>query len=571
MDFVWNVKNNKFVFDRELEKKYHPVVLNLLSSRGMKNQKEIENFFEFDYETLTDPAKIFGMEMAIERIRKAREKKETVAIFGDYDADGVTATALLFETLTDLGFKNVTYYIPDRQLEGYGMNANAVEYLSNQGVKLIITVDCGITNVSEVERAQKLGMDVIVTDHHHVPQKLPKAVSCINPHLSDSGFGYENLAGVGVAFVLAKGLYQALAPERIDQLKWNLDLVAIGTVADCVPLLSENRVLVKYGMVVLSKTRRAGLLELFQVGRIQIEENSIPDTHKIAFQITPRINAAGRMDHANAAYHLMVEKDRAKAHNLAVELESKNQDRQKITAEIVREIQVIANNVYKDKKFIFVENEYWPVGILGLVAGKIAEEFRKPTIILQKQEREFVGSLRSVPNVHIMEVLNECSDLLSKFGGHAQAAGVSVVKENMEKFYERFSEKITEKMEGVEIVSSFEVDMEILADDLNWELAEELKKMEPFGQGNPEPVFLMKNMTVVETRVVGNGSKHLKLSLRPPGNAPKIFDAIGFSMGEKQADLKVGDQIDIVFNLKEDEWSGNKKLQLRLIDLRLSK
>ena len=570
MEKVWKVKNNiKTNWPEDITRKYHPVILRLLQNRGIISEEDIENFFEFSYENLTDPKGILGMDKAVSRIKEAKEKGEKIAIFGDYDADGVTATAIILETFLDLGITNIIHYIPDRQLEGYGMNEKAVDSLYREGVKLIITVDCGITNIWEVQKARELGMDVIVTDHHHIPSELPEAVVCINCHLPNTGFKYSELAGVGVAFKLAQALYGEFNPGRIDQLKWALDLVAIGTVADCVPLLSENRTLVKYGSIVLSKTKRVGLLEMFQVGRIQIDENNIPDAHKIAFQVTPRINAAGRMDHANAAYFLIREKDRATAHNLAIELEGKNQERQKITAEIVREIEIIANNAYKDKKFIFAENEHWPVGILGLVAGKICEEFSKPTIILQKQEEEFVGSLRSVAEVNIMEVLTECKDLLNRFGGHAQAAGVTISKENIEKFYERFSKLVSEKMESVEVVTSIDVDMEMTAEDLSWELAAELKKMEPFGQGNPEPVFLMKDMPVSETRIVGNGTKHLKLALRPNGNSPKIFDAIGFCMGEKCSNIKVGDKIDIVFNLKEDEWNGNRKIQLKLVDLKL--
>jgi single-stranded-DNA-specific exonuclease len=448
------------------------------------------------------------------------------------------------------------------------MNEVAVKYLKNERISLIITVDCGISNQEEIEIAKSLGLDVIVTDHHVIPEKIPDALSIINPNISNSGFNSKDLAGVGVAFKLAQALYQKMNPAKFDQLKWMLDIIGIGTIADCVPLLGENRILAKYGLLVLSKTRRIGLQEMFKVGRIAIDENNVPDAHKIAFQIAPRINAAGRMDHASVSYKLLIEKDRAKARNLALKVEGKNQERQKITAEIFREVEILAQNEFKGKNFVFAENEHWPVGILGLVAGKITDKFKKPSMILQKQAQEYTGSLRSVPEVNIILALKECADLIAKFGGHAQAAGITVTSENIEKFYEKLSAVIDEKLAGREIASALEIDIEITAEDINWDLMAELKKMEPFGEGNPEPVFMTKNMIVMDLRICGNGSKHLKLSLKGNDNSPKIFDSIGFGLGEKFPNIKNGDKMDIVFNLKEDNWNGNKKIQLNLIDLK---
>jgi len=567
----WKIKEKVKINNVELEKKYHPVVLQLLSNRGIEKKEDIEKYFKADYETdVSDPFLFADMEKAVARIAEAKEKKEKIAIYGDYDADGVTATALLFETLEKLGFKNVVVYIPDRQLEGYGMNMEAIEFLHKEKINLIITVDCGITSQEEIEKAVKLKMDVIITDHHHIPRELPKALAIINANIKNCQYPEKNLAGVGAAFKLAQALYQKMKPEEAEQLKWSLDLVAIGTVADCVPLLGENRVLAKYGLIVLSKTKRNGLLEMFKVGRISISEDDMPDTHKISFQIAPRINAAGRMDHASFSYKLMIEKDAIKARDMALEVESKNQSRQKITGEITREVRAIAENMFKGKKFIFAENEHWPVGLLGLVAGKISDEFNKPTLILQRQEKEFVGSLRSIPQINIIETLEKCSKLIIKFGGHAQAAGVRVAHDKIEKFYAKFGQLIEDQLAGKDITPQIEIDAEIGADDLNWDLVGQIKKMEPFGEGNEEPVFLARNMIVESFRIVGNGSKHLKISLRSGDNSPKIFDGIGFGMGDKFPNLKNGDCVDIIFNLQEDEWNGNKKIQLKLIDLRIN-
>ncbi|MFZ5982249.1 MAG: single-stranded-DNA-specific exonuclease RecJ [Patescibacteria group bacterium] len=569
----WSIKktekNPQEVFSEALRKDYSFIILKILLERGLDTDEKIRAFFDFDYDRdILDPLSFSDMEKAVERISRSKETGERIAIFGDYDADGVTATALLFEALLDLGFEKPLCYIPERQSEGYGLNGEALAFLKKEGASLIITVDCGISNAEEVRTAKDLGMEVIITDHHQIPDKLPEALAIINPHLPGCGYGFPDLSGVGVAFKLAMALYQKQEPGKIDQLKWALDLVGIGTVADCVPLVGENRILVRYGLVVLSKTRRAGIKELFQVGRINISENDPADTHKVAFQISPRINAAGRMDHANAAFNLILEKDRVRARTLALELEDKNKERQKITEEIVREVSTLAENSFRDKKHIVAVNPHWSVGLLGLSAGKIAEKYQKPTFLGQEKESgEIVGSFRSIPELNIMEVLRECQDLFLKFGGHAQAAGVSLRKENLEDFYKRFSQSVEKRLEGVNISKKIEADAEIRAEEIDWELVEDIEKMAPFGEGNREPVFILRGVLVEDVKIVGNGSKHLKLWLRG-ADSPKIFESIGFGMGEYWSDLAKNDKIDIVFSLSSDEWNGNKKIQLKLIDIK---
>ncbi|EKE10643.1 MAG: hypothetical protein ACD_15C00225G0027 [uncultured bacterium] len=564
----WTVAEKIGEVDSELKERFHPIVLQILANRGVLEKNKLEKFFVFDYEKdVLDPFLFCDMEKAVARILQAREKKEKIAIFGDYDADGVTATALIYEALSKIGCEDIVYYIPDRQSEGYGMNEKAVEYLSKEGATLIITVDCGITNIKEVKLAISFGMDVIVTDHHHAPNLLPRAIAIINPHVENCGYPEKTLAGVGVAFKLAQAVYTKAAPDKMEQLKWLLDLVVIGTVADCVPLVGENRVLVRYGLVVLSKTRRTGLLEMFKVGRIAIDEDNVPDTQKIAFQIAPRINAAGRMDHASSSLKLMIEKDVVRARDLSLEVESRNQSRQKMTKEIVREVRALAENSFKDRKLIFASNEHWQVGILGLIAGRIADDFNKPTAVFQKKEKEFIGSFRSINQFNIVEALEKCSDLLIKFGGHSQAAGAQLKIENMEAFYERLSGIIENDLAEKDLSPALEIDFEILAPDVDWSLLENISKLQPFGEGNSEPVFLMRNLIVETMRIVGNGSKHLKLSLKSK-EYPMVFDAIGFGLGENSLGINEGDNLDVVFNLKEDEWNGNKKIQLFLIDIK---
>ncbi len=565
----WKIKEGAISFDKKLTDKFNPIILQLLFNRGIKDEEKIGSFLNFDYEkNVSDPFDFSQMNKAVERIALALKRKEKIAIFGDYDADGVTATVLISEMLADLGAEKIIPYIPDRQLEGYGMNMAALDFLQKEGISLIITVDCGITNVDEVSEAKKLGMDVIITDHHHIPSSLPEAVAILNPHMEDEKSEIKCLSGVGVAFKLAQAIYQKVQPEKINQIKWMLDLVAIGTIADCVSLLGENRILVKYGLIVLSKTRRVGLKEMFSVGRISVSEDDIPDTHKVAFQISPRINAAGRMDHANVAYNLLVEKKPSIGRIMALELESKNQERQKITAEVVREIRIIVENSFKGKNFIYVANEHWPVGLLGLIAGKITDEFKRPVMILQKQADEFAGSLRSIPQINIIETLEKCSSFLERFGGHSQAAGIRIKNANLEKFCAKMSELIENDLEGKEMDLAREADMEIEAEDINWDLMMEIKRMEPFGEGNKEPIFIIKNMVVEDMKIVGNGSKHLKMFLRAKNGSPKIFDSIFFGAGEEFKEIKKDDKIDIACNLCQDEWNGNKKIQLKIIDLK---
>ena len=564
----WKLKEKSEIQDIDLPK-LHPIVLQILKSRGYNNSEKINNFLCPDYKKgLFDPFLFSDMEKAVSRIKEAKKNNELVIIFGDYDADGVTASAILKETLDNIGIKSVVY-IPDRKLEGYGMNLSAIDEFKKQNAKLIITVDCGITNNKEVTKANECGIDVIITDHHHIPVEIPKALAVINPHRKDSGYPFPDLAGVGVAFKLVEALNRKFFSEKSEQLKWLLDLVSIGTVADCVPLTGENRIIVKFGLIVLSKTRRAGLSELFQVARLQIDENNSPDAHKISFQIAPRINAAGRMDHANTAFNLLKENDQAIARELALELEANNQARQKATDQIVNEVSRLAENMFKDKKLIFAVGEHFPIGLAGLASGKIADKFNKPTAILNKGEKSSTGSFRSIPQVNIIEVIEKCSDLLLKFGGHSQAAGITIKNENLNAFFEKMNGIIEKELKDKDITPIIEIDAEIFPKDLDFELVEELQKFEPFGEGNREPIFLMKNLLVEDLRKVGNGEKHLKLLLKAQDGTPKIFEAIGFNMTNGFSHLKVGDKADFVFTICEDNWNGNRKLQLKLIDLKL--
>ncbi len=549
----------------------HSVIVALLKQRGFDTEEEIENFIFPDYEkNISDPFLFVGMKKVMKRLRRAKKKKEKILISGDYDADGITATLVLREALDAIGLKTFIY-IPHKENDGYGMKKEVLKKFAEKGVRLVFTVDCGVSNKSEVDFAKKMGMDVIVTDHHHIPPELPRALVIINPKLKDSSDrSVENLAGVGVAFKLAQAIYKTFLPEKMGQLKWLLDLVAIGTVADMVPLIGENRILVKYGLLVLSKTRRIGLQELFKTGRIFIDENNIPDTQKISFQIAPRINSASRMSHAEDALKLLSESNRVLARTMSLELENQNSRRQKETTQVSAEAEVIVKKSFLDKKFIFIAKEHFPIGTVGLVAGKIANKFNKPTAILKKGEVESKGSFRSIPQINIINLIEKTGDLLEAYGGHSQAAGITIKNNNLKKFYEKLNHLIEKELEGKNLSQEIEIDQELKIEDIDMRLVADLKKMEPFGQGNKEPVFAMKNLLIEDLKWVGNGEKHLKLFLRSANtDNPNILEAIGFNLSEKFSKLKVGNEIDVVFNLSKDDWNGNEKIQMKIIDLRL--
>lgn len=565
---VWKVQSTVEDMGEMIhEEKLHPITVTLLNRRGVLDEASRQRFFAPDYTMdLYDPFLFAQMPKVIERIQKAKDRGERIGVFGDFDVDGVTSSALLRMVLGALDIP-VSIYIPDKNTEGHGLHVNALEVFAADGVTLVMTTDCGMTNVSEVDAAIARSMDVIIIDHHHVPEVLPKAMAIINAQMTDSGYPFKGLCAVGTVFKVAQALYATFLPDKQDQLKWFLDVVAVGTVADCMPLIDENRVMVKYGLIVLSKTKRIGFQEMFAVGRIPIDENHIPDSRMIGFQIAPRINAAGRMAHAQAAHELLMCEDRSVARSLALDIEANNVARQKISTQTTDQVRKVAETMYTDKKFIFAVSEHYPLGIVGLVAGRIAHELNKPTAVFQKGEHESQGSFRSIPLINIINAIEECSDLLVKFGGHAQAAGLTIKNENLEAFYEKLNGIIEKKLEGIVIEPEILIDMKLSPYHITPQLVSEIMKMAPFGEGNREPIFLLENMTVQSVRTVGNGDKHLKLSLRSDDAEQRVFDAIGFNFGIKFPELASGQKVDIVFQLEENTWNNKTTTQLKLIDM----
>lgn len=548
--------------------KYHPVVETLLNFRGYTDSVSRENFLfpNFDRD-IHDPFLFLQMDRVVTRIGIAKRTGERIGIFGDFDADGVTSSVIMREALSALDIP-VSVYIPEKSGEGHGFNMTAIDFFEKENSKLVLTLDCGMTNHAEITEAKRRGIDVIVVDHHHVPKILPEAFAIINPKLPEETYPFRELCGAGTSFKVAQALYLRYLPDQRDQMKWILDVVAIGTVADVMPLVGENRVIVKYGLIVLSKTRRVGLEEMFSVGGIKIDENNKPDARMIGFQIAPRINAASRMAHAMLAHNLLIEKDQAHARVLALELDAFNVARQKISATTTDEVRAIALAKYADRKFIFALDEKFPFGIIGLVAGRIANEFHKPTCVLTRGETESRGSFRSIPELNIIEIIEQCGDLLEKFGGHAQAAGMTIENKNIDAFYEKFDALVATHLKDTVTEPELWIDMKLKPEHITPVLYRDIMLFAPFGEGNVEPVFSLENMRVEEARLVGNGSKHLKLKLVSADGNGKIFDVIGFSLGKNFPDLERGDVLDIAFQLSENTWNGSTTVQLKLLDLK---
>lgn len=543
------------------------IIQALLSQRISGNAVDSRFFLAPDYERdLHDPFLFRDMEKVVARLGYARQHHERVGIFGDFDADGVTSSVLFREALEALGIDHVVY-IPHKVQEGHGLNKTAVEFFHQQGVKLMVTLDCGMMNHAEIALALASHIETIIIDHHHVPEILPPAFAIINPKLPNETYPFRELCGAGTTFKVVAALYQRFLSDRMSELKWLLDVAAIGTVADVMPLIGENRAIVKYGLIVLSKTKRVGLQELITVGRIPMSEDMPPTARLIAFHIAPRINAASRMAHGKLAHDLLMERDRVKARGLALELEAYNIARQKQSQEVTALVKELAAEKYREKKFIFAAGPEYPLGIVGLVAGRVAHELGKPTCILQTDGEVSRGSFRSIPGLNIIKTLEQCSDLLEKFGGHDQAAGMTIRNDQLDIFYERFNALVEQALEGIETVPELHIDLGLHPMDCSLELVHELESLQPFGEGNPEPVFALEQVSLGAVRTVGKDNQHWKLVVERERGEP--LDVVGWSLVSAYPDLRPGMRLDLAGTIAVNSWNGRERIQLVLKDIRL--
>jgi single-stranded-DNA-specific exonuclease len=529
----------------------------LLRNRGLADPGQYELFLSGDTRLQGDPFQLPDMNEAVSRIYRGLMSGEQMVVYGDFDADGITGTALLVEGLKYLG-ASVIPHIPHRLQEGYGLRTTTLRRLREQGITLCISVDCGISAVQEVREARRIGMDVVITDHHEPPASIPEAVAVVNPKRKDSRYHFTELAGVGVAYKLL----QALLWGRADQqtLTDSLDLVALGTVSDMSPLLSENRYLVKAGLEVINQSKRTGLNELMLVaGRFPGQA----DSETISWSLAPRLNAAGRLDEAVPSYELLTTRSPAEAKRLAMELEQKNAERQKLTRGIMETARAQLVTSGSDLPVLMAGGEDYPSGIVGLVAGRLMEEFYRPVFIVKTGGPVCRGSGRSIPEFNLVGALDECADLLVEYGGHARAAGFSVRKENLDALRDRLARLASEKLKGIELLPRLVIDAEIPLDELGWDAWQTLQKLAPFGAANPSPVFMSRGVRVIEARTMGDDRAHLRLKLK--GGATS-WKTVGFGMG---AELPAaGDKLDIVYGLEVDRWNGEESLRLNLADFR---
>ncbi len=516
-----------------------------------------------------------NMKQAVRRVFEALEKKEVITIHGDYDADGTCGTAVLMTTLRELcralhfDERKITSYIPHREKEGYGVYIETIEHLhAHEQTNLMITVDCGISNKPAIDRGQELGIDTLVCDHHAMPAELPTSAILIHPLVPGETFPNKQLCGTGVAFKLASALIHearargAAFPEGHE--KWLLDLVAIATVTDVMPLTGENRVLEKYGLLVLNKTRRKGIQKLLDVAGSTLGQL---DTVSIGFQIGPRLNAAGRMTHASEALDLLIEEDELRATTLAMRLHEINIERQKASQRMYEQAKAQIGEAVGES-LIVAYQDGWGAGLVGLVAGKLQNDYHRPVFVVGKDGEKFVGSGRSIEGFDVTKALHHASEYLDRFGGHPQACGFSVTgEERFHKAIAMMKAYAAEQLKPEDLEPRLKIDAEILLDDIGWELFDAMQAFHPFGTGNPIPLFVSRGVRVSSFSPVGKEGGHLKLRLQ--SQTGKLVEGIGFGFGAWATTLTLGQLIDVVYEIQVNEWNGNRQLQVRIVDIQI--
>jgi single-stranded-DNA-specific exonuclease len=530
-----------------------PLIAQLLYNRGVKPE-DVDPFLSVDRRLEGNPFLLPDISEAVSRIYKAVLAREKIAVYGDFDVDGVTATVILVEGLSRLGAEAVTY-IPDRINEGHGLKISALEKLRAQGANLVVTVDCGVTDIKEVKQAQDMGMDMIVTDHHVPPKSLPQAVAVVDPKRKDSSYPFSDLAGGGVVFKLLQALFYK--DRRQEWLTRLMDLVALATVTDLVAVVGENRYLVKEGLRELNNTSRVGIQEMVKLARLNRGEL---DTEDISWVLGPRLNAAGRMNNASASYELLTTKSPEEARFLALELEKRNDERQKLTSEVLSRARgKLAAKLHLP--LLIDGDESYSSGVIGLVAGKLVDEFYKPAIIINVGPEICHGSCRSIAEFDIVSALAECQDLLVGFGGHPLAAGFTIANQNLPRLEQRLVTIAMDRLGHLELRPELAIDAELPLSTFSGEAFNLMQKLSPFGHGNPQPTFLTRQVEVIECRNFGSQGEWLRLKLKQ-GNV--TWQAVDFESQKKQEEI--ASRIDIVYNLERSRWNGEEVLGLNLLD-----
>jgi len=560
----WHMKTPETVFvSGTQDLSLQPVTIELLARRGFTDVAAIRSFLSPSLSEMLDPSLLRGIDAAVKRLQTARRSGELVCIYGDYDVDGISGTSLLVSFLRATEF-NCTYFIPNRFDDGYGLNADSLEQIIALGSTVIMSVDCGITALDEARICRERGVDLIITDHHAPKEQIPDACAVINPLQPGCGYPFKSLAGVGVAFNLLVALRAALREEGVfgvgsgpDLRQW-LDLVALGTIADVVPLTGQNRIYAYHGLKQLSVCTRPGLEALKIVAGIRDTVNC----GQVGFRLAPRLNAAGRMESAVPGVDLLLSADPAECKAIAEDLDRANAERQSVERFIFDEAvrMVERTGDYFQRRSIVLASENWHQGVIGIVASRLVERYHRPTILIAVgSDGMGKGSGRSIPGFHLLDAISACSEHLERFGGHRYAAGIGLQADQIAVFSTAFEQIASSRLSPEDLVPRLEIDAELQPHEVTRELALEMKRLEPFGAGNPEPVLMMRGLTVNERRMVGDG--HLRLRLNRLGFS---FTAIAFRM----ADREIPDTVDVAFFPELNEWNGSSSLQLRIKDLR---
>jgi single-stranded-DNA-specific exonuclease len=562
---LWRLKEAESALVERLAREagIPPLLALVLANRGFGEPVEADRFLSASLADIHDPLTMLGMESAVARLFSAVTAGEKVCVYGDYDVDGVTAVALLIDFFRKIGLDSL-YYIPNRLEEGYGLSIEGVRSVAATGAKVIITVDCGITAVKEAQLCAELGIALIITDHHTPGPLIPAACAVINPLQPGCPFPFKYLSGVGLAYNLAIALRGALRraghfearPE--PNLREYLDLVALGTVADIVPLVDENRIFVKHGLNELTRSARLGVQALKKVAGV----DGPVTCGAVGFRLAPRLNAAGRLEDAALGVELLLCNDRQQGEAIAAELNINNLERQTLEQEILREaLEMVGNDpLLKGRKSIVLASGTWHPGVIGIVASRIVELFYRPTILIAMQNGNGRGSGRSIPNFHLYDALRACSERLLKFGGHKYAAGIAIDEANLDKFVSSFDAVAGGLLSDADLIPELAIDGVIRPAELTLELAGQIERLAPFGMGNPEPLFLLRGARLISRRVL-KGS-HLKLRL---ACGELVVEAIGFNLDHEVA---VGETVDLVCSLQINNWQGRSGLQLRIRDIR---
>ena len=534
-----------------------PFLAGVLRRRNITEVQEARAFLHPETEQVYyDPFLMKDMDRAVARIRRAIESMEKIVVYGDYDVDGITSTTLLVRALRKLGAA-ADYYIPDRQ-EGYGLHTESLQKIADGGTGLLVTVDCGIASTAEVD-AMRGKLDVIVTDHHLPGETLPDAAAVVDPHREDCGYPFKDLAGVGVAFKLCQALYKELRDEEFED---DLEIVALGTVADIVPLLSENRKLAKVGLARMNDTKLEGLKQLIQVAGLADKEIT---SGQVGFMLAPRLNAAGRLETAMRGVELLMTDDKDKAKDIAMTLNALNAERQQVEADILEQAKKQLASVDTDAaRTLVVVGQDWHPGVIGIVASRLVEIYYRPTIVISMQDGEGKGSCRSIKGFHLFDALTAAKDTLVRFGGHEMAAGLTVLPEKIDAFHRALDAYANEHLTEEDYIPRLELEAELRPEEISTGLTEELASLEPYGMANPRPVFGCFDIWGADAKVIGREGQHLKFLLKG-GFEP--LEAIGWNMSEKLILLHRG-RIDMAFVPELNEWNGRTFVQCKLMEVR---